>query len=111
MVPGLDRPARRHAGGSSDRFRADRLGRWVFRWGYVASESGTGYREVAVRGGGDDDSLRPFVWKQARHGATVCGGLDTALWDLQGKALGLPVSRLFGKIWRDRVEPDRTAMY
>jgi D-galactarolactone cycloisomerase len=57
------------------------------------------------------DSLRPFVWKQARHGAAVCGGMDTALWDLQGKALGLPVSRLFGKVWRDRVEPYCTALY
>ena len=27
------------------------------------------------------DSLRPFVWKQARTGASICGGLDTALWD------------------------------
>jgi D-galactarolactone cycloisomerase len=57
------------------------------------------------------DSLRPFVWKQARTGAPVCGGLDTALWDLMGKALGLPVSRLFGKVWRDRVEPYCTALY
>lgn len=57
------------------------------------------------------DSLRPFVWKQARTGASVCGGLDTALWDLMGQALGLPVSRLFGKVWRDRVEPYCTALY
>jgi D-galactarolactone cycloisomerase len=57
------------------------------------------------------DSLRPFVWKQARSGASVCGGLDTALWDLMGRALGLPVSRLFGKVWRDRVEPYCTALY
>lgn len=57
------------------------------------------------------DSLRPFVFKQARTGAPVCGGLDTALWDLQGKALGMPVARLFGKVWRDRVEPYCTALY
>lgn len=57
------------------------------------------------------DSLRPFGWKQARTGAPVCGGLDTALWDLQGQALGLPVSQLFGKVWRDRVEPYCTALY
>ncbi len=57
------------------------------------------------------DSLRPFFFKQARTGAPVCGGLDTALWDLQGKALGLPVSRLFGRVWRDSVEPYCTALY
>jgi D-galactarolactone cycloisomerase len=57
------------------------------------------------------DSLRPFVWKQGRSGAPVCGGLDTALWDLMGQAAGLPVSRLFGKVWRDRVEPYCTALY
>jgi D-galactarolactone cycloisomerase len=57
------------------------------------------------------DSLRPPGGTQARTAATVCGGLDTALWDLQGKALGLPVSRLFGKVWRTAVEPYCTALY
>jgi D-galactarolactone cycloisomerase len=57
------------------------------------------------------DSLRPPGGKQARTTGSVCGGLDTALWDLQGKALGLPVCRLFGKVWRDRVEPYCTALY
>jgi len=57
------------------------------------------------------DSLRPRGGKQARTTGSICGGLDTALWDLQGKALGLPVSRLFGRVWRDRVEPYCTALY
>src|SRR5947208_14743897 len=51
------------------------------------------------------DSLRPFVWKQARTGPAVCGGLDTALWDLMGQALGLPVSRPLGKPRRARGTP------
>lgn len=57
------------------------------------------------------DSLRPVPAKQARPEAPVCGGLDTALWDLQGQALGLPVSALFGRVWRSRVEPYCTALY
>ncbi|MFN0101462.1 MAG: mandelate racemase/muconate lactonizing enzyme family protein [Bryobacteraceae bacterium] len=57
------------------------------------------------------DSLRPAAAKQARATGPVCGGLDTALWDLMGKALGEPVSRLFGQVWRDRVEPYCTALY
>jgi D-galactarolactone cycloisomerase len=57
------------------------------------------------------DSLRPEPAKQARPEASVCGGLDTALWDLQGQALGLPVSALFGRVWRSRVEPYCTALY
>jgi D-galactarolactone cycloisomerase len=57
------------------------------------------------------DSLRPPGFKQARTTAPICGGLDTALWDLMGKALGLPVSRLFGRVYRDRVEPYCTALY
>lgn len=57
------------------------------------------------------DSLHPAPPKQARPGASVCGGLDTALWDLQGQALGLPCCRLFGRQFRDSVEPYCTALY
>lgn len=57
------------------------------------------------------DSLRPDPGKQERARAPICGGLDTALWDLQGKALGVPVSALFGRVWRNRVEPYCTALY
>lgn len=57
------------------------------------------------------DSLRPAGPKQGRTEPAVCGGLDTALWDLMGQALGLPVARLFGQVRRDRVEPYCTALY
>ena len=32
------------------------------------------------------------------------GGLDIALWDLLGKALEMPVSRVLGKVYRSRVQ-------
>ncbi|MCC7494956.1 MAG: mandelate racemase/muconate lactonizing enzyme family protein [Fimbriimonadaceae bacterium] len=48
-----------------------------------------------------------------RKGAFVAGlsGLDLALWDLQGKALGVPVSTLLGGARVDRVEAYATGMY
>jgi len=39
------------------------------------------------------------------------GGLDVALWDIMGKALGKPVSALFGKQRRSRVMPYASAGY
>ncbi len=57
------------------------------------------------------ESLRPESERQSRRGGPVCGGLDTALWDLTGKALGLSVCRLFGHVFRDRIEAYCTALY
>ena len=47
------------------------------------------------------------------HGRSVSepGGLDTALWDIIGKALGKPISSLFGKQYRTRVMPYASAGY
>ena len=39
------------------------------------------------------------------------GGLDTALWDLVGKATGKPLSQLLGSQYRDRVMPYASAGY
>lgn len=39
------------------------------------------------------------------------GGLDTALWDLIGKAAGKPISEVLGKRYRDRVMPYASAGY
>lgn len=48
----------------------------------------------------------------------VLGGLDSALWDLQGRALGVPVHRLLGGLYQELIpvdftisadEPDRMA--
>jgi D-galactarolactone cycloisomerase len=50
---------------------------------------------------------------QARlpRGAPSPGGLDVALWDLMGKALGRPVCQLLGKQHRSRVMPYASAGY
>jgi D-galactarolactone cycloisomerase len=39
------------------------------------------------------------------------GGLDTALWDLMGKALGKPVCQILGRQYRKRVMPYASAGY
>lgn len=57
------------------------------------------------------EDLRPPGGPQARRGSPVCGGLDTALWDLAGQALGLPVSRLLGGPRRQAVDAYCTALY
>jgi D-galactarolactone cycloisomerase len=57
------------------------------------------------------EAMRPPMVLQSRMGAPVCGGLDMALWDLQGKVLGKPVRELMGRVWRDRVLPYCTALY
>lgn len=45
-----------------------------------------------------------------RNAATP-GGLDTAVWDVVGQALGKPVSSLIGKQYRNRVMPYASAGY
>ena len=57
------------------------------------------------------DDLRQPPRHQERTGQQWCGGLDTALWDLVGKAVGQPVWRLLGRRYRTRVQPYCTALY
>jgi D-galactarolactone cycloisomerase len=57
------------------------------------------------------EELRRAPGHQERYGASRCGGLDTALWDIMGQVLGLPVSRLLGRQYRQKVEPYCTALY
>jgi D-galactarolactone cycloisomerase len=57
------------------------------------------------------DDLRPPAACQHDRGEPAAAGLDTALWDLMGKALGLPVSRLLGHRYIDRVLVYCTCMY
>jgi L-alanine-DL-glutamate epimerase-like enolase superfamily enzyme len=53
------------------------------------------------------EKLRQHTFWQGRGGAVehAISGLDIALWDLMGQALGQPVSRLLGGNYRDRVKP------
>jgi D-galactarolactone cycloisomerase len=48
-----------------------------------------------------------------RKGSVVAGisAVDTALWDLAGHFLGLPVHRLLGGAFRTRVQPYATGFY
>lgn len=57
------------------------------------------------------DELRTPPFRQSRTGPQWAGGLDVALWDIAGQALGVPVWRLLGRQYRDRVEPYCTALY
>lgn len=57
------------------------------------------------------DSLRPPARGQSKMGPPTGGGLDVALWDLVGQALGKPVSQLLGHQYRTRVQPYCTALY
>jgi D-galactarolactone cycloisomerase len=57
------------------------------------------------------DELRAPGLLQGRPGEPMFGSLDVALWDLQGKALGLPVCNLLGRVYRRQVRPYCTALY
>lgn len=53
----------------------------------------------------------PELWRRMYHcgnfwcrvglGAIVLAGIEAALWDLKGKALGLPVYKLLGEAWKN----------
>jgi D-galactarolactone cycloisomerase len=49
--------------------------------------------------------------RQRRRGPATGSGLDIALWDICGRALGKPVCQLLGKIHRTRVEAYCTGLY
>jgi len=45
-----------------------------------------------------------YGWHHFRHtGGCALGGIDMALWDLVGKATGLPLHRLFGGTFRTKI--------
>ena len=52
-----------------------------------------------------EDMRRGGLFKGAQGGMYVCvmSALETALWDLAGKALGLPVYQLLGGKFRDKI--------
>jgi D-galactarolactone cycloisomerase len=57
------------------------------------------------------DDLREPSAAQHDRGEPTSAGLDVALWDLAGKALGVPVSDLLGRRHTTRVAPYCTCMY
>ena len=46
---------------------------------------------------------RQYFWKVGIEGMTAISGIEHALWDIKGKALGVPVYELLGGRVRDRV--------
>lgn len=57
------------------------------------------------------EDLRAAAPGQGRPGSSVCGGLDTAIWDALGQAVGLPVAQMLGTVHRTAVRPYCTALY
>ncbi len=59
------------------------------------------------------EKLRQHSFWHGRGGAVehTISGLDIALWDLMGKALGQPVSRLLGGNYRDRIKPYASILF
>ena len=88
---------------------------------YGVGESGLSGRELAVMGAlehfkplliGQDASRIEYLWQTLFRGGffpanrVLCSAIsavDIALWDIEGKALGVPVYRLLGGLARDKV--------
>lgn len=59
------------------------------------------------------EKLRQSLFWLGRGGSVehTISGIDIALWDLWGKALGQPVSRLLGGNYRDRIKPYASILF
>ncbi len=59
------------------------------------------------------EKLRQMTFWHGRGGAVehAISGIDIALWDLLGKALSQPVSRLLGGNYRDRIKPYASILF
>jgi len=59
------------------------------------------------------EKLRQQSFWMGRGGAVehAISGIDIALWDLMGKAVGQPVSRLLGGCYRDRIKPYASMLF
>lgn len=59
------------------------------------------------------EKLRQSTFWLGRGGAVehTISGVDIALWDLWGKALGQPVARLLGGLYRERIKPYASMLF
>src|SRR5262249_413546 len=59
------------------------------------------------------ERMRQTMFWLGRGGSVehTISGLDIALWDLWGKALGQPVSKLLGGNYRDRIKPYASILF
>jgi galactonate dehydratase len=91
----------------------------IHGWGEATNWPGSPLVETACRhaGGciiGMDPSQIDFIWNklyrdmhwlgQAGPLLSAISGIDIALWDIKGKALGVPIYELLGGKYRDRLE-------
>ena len=69
--------------------------------------------ETALEAERVSEKLRQSMFWLGRGGSVehTISGLDIALWDLWGKALGQPVSRLLGGNYRDRIKPYASMLF
>jgi L-alanine-DL-glutamate epimerase-like enolase superfamily enzyme len=69
--------------------------------------------ECAIEPERVSEKLHQMTFWQGRGGAVThaISGVDTALWDLLGKATGQPVARLLGGIYRDRIKPYGSVLF
>lgn len=80
-----------------------------------------GFESLRMALVGEDPLQRERLWQKmqrylayyGRHGAGMhmISGADLALWDIAGKALGLPVWRLLGAKYRDRVKAYASTLF
>lgn len=59
------------------------------------------------------ETLHQMTFWQGRGGAVThaISGIDIALWDLLGKAVGQPTARLLGGYYRDRIKPYASILF
>jgi galactonate dehydratase len=85
-------------------------------WGEMlkddAKACAAGAQEVASYLVGQDPSRVVYHWQAIHRGAfyrggpiktAISSGIDMALWDIKGKAYGVPIYKLFGGPTRDRI--------